>query len=572
MSGDSHRDDPDFLDDDFVIEDLAGKNDDLDQLFTTPAGKPAARDANAPPDEDDVLFTDHTEGLQPSEQFQGRAQFAEDGASTWSGENLELDEVGVPDGEPAAADDEELALDSDNELELIGGASATGDADSADEEAHEPIAAAAEAPEPLGIGDEVEAEAAAIDEPQLIADEAPVEPGWEPLPESSVDDLAEVGDVDRVDEYAANADEHDLVAAGVQGESLESVDGHDIYAEESPANEVVAPPRRRAWGLLTAMAASLALVGGAAVVVMRPQWVGLSLEPERLQQVRIDRPSVQVVVATPPVPQPPAAPVDPTPPPVDPTPPPMDPTPPPVDVQPPPVDPAPPPVDVQPVPPVDPTPPPADPEPVVPAPSPATPWPVVAADPNTASNPGGTNPLMRVGENLMLGDLVGEAAPARIVDGVLPGSRAFAQLHNGNYFIGSVKLADPERVTLRVNDGEVTLRTTDLMRLTELGSADYVELQRATSGFVRLTNNNRLVGGILSQIADDHIVLEFRSNRVMLPRSVVGEVVRGDSDSAVRLDTTREEDAWLRLLAERQIGTGQGPQGTPPPAPPRDGR
>ena len=58
-------------------------------------------------------------------------------------------------------------------------------------------------------------------------------------------------------------------------------------------------------------------------------------------------------------------------------------------------------------------------------------------------------------------------------------------------------------------------------RLTELGSSDYEQLQKAASGFVRLTNNNRLVGGILSHIADDHIVLEFRSNRVMLPRSAL---------------------------------------------------
>lgn len=77
----------------------------------------------------------------------------------------------------------------------------------------------------------------------------------------------------------------------------------------------------------------------------------------------------------------------------------------------------------------------------------------------------------------------------------------------------------------------MTLRNFEVARLTELGSSDYEQLQKAASGFVRLTNNNRLVGGILSRIADDHIVLEFRSNRVMLPRSAIGEVVQGESDA-----------------------------------------
>jgi hypothetical protein len=107
-----------------------------------------------------------------------------------------------------------------------------------------------------------------------------------------------------------------------------------------------------------------------------------------------------------------------------------------------------------------------------------------------------------------------------------------------------------------------------IARLTELGSVDYEELQRVTSGFVRLRNNNRLVGGILSNIADDHVVLEFRKNRVILPRSLVGEVVQGESESAIRIDTTSEEDDWLRRLAEREVGAGaNGAAPAPVPAP-----
>ena len=150
-------------------------------------------------------------------------------------------------------------------------------------------------------------------------------------------------------------------------------------------------------------------------------------------------------------------------------------------------------------------------------------------------------------------------------------------MHNGNYFIGKVKHVADETITLRVETGEVTLATAEIATLTRLGTTDYDELQKATKGFVRLTNNNRLIGGILSRIADDHIVLEFRSNRVMLPRSAIGEIVSGQSsDGKVRLGTTTEEDSWIRSLAERELGTGQGapvkPDGSTTPAtsePPR---
>jgi hypothetical protein len=151
-------------------------------------------------------------------------------------------------------------------------------------------------------------------------------------------------------------------------------------------------------------------------------------------------------------------------------------------------------------------------------------------------------------------------------------SCANARVHNGNYFIGSVKNAEANRVTLKLTNGEVTLEAAEVARLTALGSADYEALQQATSGFVRLTNSNKLVGGILRQIADgdDHIVLEFRSNRVILPKSVVGAIVQGEPAQEVRLEVTREEDAWVKTLAERELEakkTGTAPSEPPPAAP-----
>lgn len=691
MTGDSQRQDDDFLDDDFIIEDIAGKNDDLDQLFTTPAAATKKPGPTAPePDADDVLFTDHTQGLNPSEKFQGGPPFGEAGKTQWNGDSLELDEVGVPgetsqspDHELEAAEqrftselgsllkkekEEEFALDSESELELVGQTPAADgiseieqsgpfviddgegnwqvddDAAAAANRDGEVVEVAAVGADEV-VGDQVDGgeDAVALQE---AAQEAPVEPGWEPLPATSVDQLSEVSEVARVD--GDGPQEAEVAAASTPAE-LAAVEGHDVYAAEAPAPVLVGPRKAagRTGSVLRALIAATLLFGTGAAVVLRPQWFGLSVEPERVQNARIERPKVDVVMApptvaaanptpagtpTPVAPKPvgndpqegtpkPADPVAvvPQPTPGEPTPKPQpsnpqngEPTPPvaqptpvetpqkeptPVAVaEPAPVPPSPKPEptpEAEPVapvpvavaqPPVVPTPTettPNQPTPVEPPTVAVTPPPVVVPEPSVAPvaapkvgpdawpvAKGGETPeagaakptrLVRVGDDLMVGDVSDGKRPAGVVDGVLPGSRAFAQLHNGNYFIGSVKCVSAQTITLRIGEGEVTLPTAEVARLTELGSTDYEALQKATAGSVRLTNNNRLVGGILSHVADDHIVLEFRSNRVMLPRSAVGEVVQGEGEAAVRLDVTREEDDWVKNLAERQLGTGAGP-------------
>ena len=150
---------------------------------------------------------------------------------------------------------------------------------------------------------------------------------------------------------------------------------------------------------------------------------------------------------------------------------------------------------------------------------------------------------------------------------VTPGSRAFAQLYNGNSFVGRVKKVAEAAITLRVATGEVTLPRDAVARFTRLGSSEYEKLQRATEGSVLLTNNYRLEGGILTQRADDHVVLEVRSNRVMLPEDSVGQIVNGAGGSDVRLGTTAEEDLWLRSIAARKLGTVQGLEAPAQPAP-----
>ena len=688
MSGEPQRDDdPDFLDDFILEDDAAAKDEDLDQLFEAPAPAPAAAKPPAAPqpkgrpapaagdgapagDAEDLLFTDHTRGLQASESFAPAPGFAEQAPSAWRGDGLDLDAPGVPvdsdggsaleRGEPlpaAAAEaqftaeldsllqsDDELGLDSENDLELIEAADALPDevAQPADtfviddgggtwQEAEaattdEPLAAEAAS---LDAIDAVEADPAAeaaadaeaaapLEDAELQPLEAAaetLEPGWEPLPGTNVDELAEVDEVAPTEDEAETdaAEDAPLVAAAAVGADVDAGGGarrrpalvgagapvpadelEEMYADAAAAAPAAVVGGRRTAGrtlrLVGSLAASVAVLGGAALAVLRPEWFGLRFEPEQAQRVQVERPRLEMTVPTPPPVAVPTPPVEAPPPVVVAVPQPVSSAPP---VEPPPVVPTPTPTEVAPVPaPVPPTttevtpaPTPVEPPPVPPtepavvpnaepltavvAPAPAPvatdadpQWPVAAAKPNpttpvaSGGDPGKAG-LVRIGDDLLVG--AQETGPARVVEGMLPGSRAFAQLHNGNYFIGSVKSADRERITLRVGTGEVTLQTAAIAKLTELGSADYDELQKVTSGFVRLTNNNRLVGGILSGIADDHIVLEFRSNRVMLPKSAIGEVVEGDDDATVRLRTTREEDDWLRQLAERQLGTGAAP-------------
>jgi hypothetical protein len=625
MSGDSQRaDEPDFLDDDFVIEDLAAKGDDLEQLFEEPAAaaRPQPAKPAGEPDSDDVLFTDHTPRTEPSEKFQSERTFAEDAKSAWQGENLELDEDAPTDPRVAAAaaavndelgallhGDEELPLDAENELELVDGPSAT-DADGIDEVEQsgpfvlddgdgawqeQPVADTAPDIVLEGQGEApaepIDAEVAegvweAVQEPAMAAhaDEAAAEEeaGWEALPETGVDELAEVGEVERADEQPTQ-------------EELDAVEGHDIYAEDEPEPVLVGPVagRRRTFGMVAALAASVALVGGAALMVMRPEWVGLTLEPQRVQQVQLERPAIQVALSTPVTPTPQLGHADPQPQPqpqpdvpvptpsnpvaADPAPAPqVDPAP----LNPPASDPTPAvhpadPVAIGPQPEPAPTLPPGTavgPVPDGPATAPALPavqWPVATAEPaRPPRNVKNGKPLVRVDEEMMLGDVDPQAPRTQIVqavEGVVPGTRAFAQLRNGNYFIGSIKVASADTVTLKLADGEVTLAADEISRLTALGSADYEALQKATSGFVRLTNNNRLVGGILSQIADDHIVLEFRSNRVMLPKSAISQVGSGEDEQSVRLDITREEDDWVRTMMERELGKDTKSEPAPGP-------
>ncbi|MFO0314382.1 MAG: hypothetical protein ACK539_14265 [Planctomycetota bacterium] len=344
---------------------------------------------------------------------------------------------------------------------------------------------------------------------------------------------------------------------------------------------VLAGPGRRGSRMamvFAGLAASCAIVAGAGIVLLRPELVGLDLGPAQVAQVRVERPALPELVAAPPpvvhsLVQVPAKPNDPaakpglsagamtklfgalsrlggkrsgagTPTATEP------PTLPPVAVVNPPLPPFPAGGPVANLPPAQPPVGQASQRPATGEPS--WPAPVTSGAPTGTARPARAG-LVRLDADTMVGDNNPDDMVRKPVDGVMPGLRAFALMRNGNFFIGRVKMVDEAALTLRTPDGEVSLLREELERVVGLGTADYETLQRATDGFVRLTNSNKLIGGILSQVADDHVVMEWRSNRIILPRSAVGSIVKGQQPDDVQFRLSPEEDAWLRRIAQREL-------------------
>lgn len=616
MTDELQRDDDLDPTDDFVIDEAPSAGPpSLDDLFDEPAGSAAvlgeAEVAGAPAsgeDADDLLFAAPPAAAEPArEEFAALPGFAADAPSSWRGDGLDLGGEGVPDDrlEDAGGARDEFALeggqelDLDDELEILEESAAGLGPATAD--------AAGEAEEELVVLDEggetwpAEAAGAGADEVDEPAEPAGSEvtdeltlsavapdaaeaeqAGWEPLAGAGLDELAEV---------------HEVAAAGtVESEAVDEPSS-GVSAAELSATIPAARPRPRllagrpAAGAdksrtparLAAAAAVLLAAGIGVVALLEPKWFAGPAEPGSRLVAEVPRPSLALTIAAPPLPEPRTVAVESggrqeaLPPaegrtpggvevasvPTDSVVPPQRTSDPIAVAEPAPRDPA-----------TSVTAPGTD---LVGAPFPAVPEPVGAAPAAQpvasapAAGAGGTQPelpwpvavavnqpgdrrghLVRIGDEV-LADESATAATGTPIDGVVPGTRAFAQLHNGNYFIGNVKNASRDAVTLLYGKGEITLPRADLARLTALGSQDYESLQKATAGFVRLTNRNRLVGSILAGITDDHVVLESRSNRVILPRSAVGEIVEGEGESSVRFGTTPEEEEWLQRQAARQL-------------------
>jgi hypothetical protein len=405
---------------------------------------------------------------------------------------------------------------------------------------------------------------------------------WSPIVEDNGELEAAVGE-------GEEGGEEEYYDAEPEEELEVGVDEQLAYVDSRHNRMVGAPARRGGLLRLVTMAAALVILGAGGVAVLRPEWFGLRFQPA-IERVQIARPSLVLQVAPPPMPvgsatkPPDEQPKQPQPvvekPPVEP------PKPAPVVEKPPveqpvveqPVEQPKPPVE-QPVveqPPVEPP----KPAPVVekpPVQPPDLPAPPVAVvskppvqpGPAPDTNPGSTQPtglpantgvqvknesVFQVSDTLAIGNVEDQAAKGAspTIPAVPAGSKAFAQLHNGNFFIGSVKSANASRLTLRLTSGEVTLPMNDVEQVAALGSSEYEALQKATTGFIRLSNSNRLVGKILRTVNDDNVVLQMKSDRIIVPRAEIGEIV-DQADQSLKFSSAADEDQWLRMLAERQL-------------------
>jgi hypothetical protein len=170
---------------------------------------------------------------------------------------------------------------------------------------------------------------------------------------------------------------------------------------------------------------------------------------------------------------------------------------------------------------------------------------------------------MPLGESgILIGDFEEEspviAHQLDLLIGVEAGSQAFVQLKNGNYFIGLIKKINaPYNITLGVPKGEVVLKLDELRMLASLGSDEYMDLQQSAGGYVRLLNNELLRGKILKYGRDDAVILEMKSNQVLIPRSAIDEI-GGSTNSGVQLQDSGDME-WVRRLVEEEMVRDTGP-------------
>ena len=159
---------------------------------------------------------------------------------------------------------------------------------------------------------------------------------------------------------------------------------------------------------------------------------------------------------------------------------------------------------------------------------------------------------VQIGEGLTMREAPKEpvvAGAKQALRGILPGSQAFAQLNNGNFFVGNVKAVDADFVTLRLEKGEVTLAVAQLKTIVPLASSEYQQLKKVDQGFVRLNNRNRLLGTILAT-KDENIILENKANRIVIPKSAIEELGTVGRTSVRLAD---EDNSWVDRVIEKQL-------------------
>ncbi len=366
-------------------------------------------------------------------------------------------------------------------------------------------------------------------------EEYPVEEGWEPIESGSSEPWA---DEDSYGE-AAYEDGYEHEEGAYDDLEGEYAEGEELYYDDTPPAVVGGGARGgRVLRFASVLAAAAVIVGAGSVAVLRPQWLGMQIEPELVERVQVTRPRVEVQAPVPampeePVPAAPAVETMPTQPQIEQ----------PQDVE----------SQV-----------PTEPEgfqvtdvmqPTQPAEAPEPAAPVEIALPVVEPVPAEPVPaqeFLPVGEEMWVGQF-SPGGRATMWSSVPPGARAFAQLHNGNFFVGHVKAVAADSLVLELEAGEVSLSKEELQTVTALGSEEYAELQQATTGVLRLSNSNRLVGEILRSVSDDNYVLQMHSDRVVVPKNIVEQFLQQPDESGLRFGRTRDEDEWLRKLAARHL-------------------
>lgn len=587
MTADSNLDPTENSEDDFILEDAPVQE--LEDLFQLPPQVGPVDLKAKQPQPADILFADAPID-ETGAPLQDRPEFSEQGKSQWPGNTMTPSEMGLPvraeQEDPLHADD---GIDTEQELEVIG-----------DDVTQETFGSGAEATE-VAPAEPTESDLGAPEDSLFgkVRTEYPVEAGWEPVAHvpgrvaSDASDSTEVSDseTELVEEPA-------LVEAEAEAEQLPEETFSDEAAAtdaaeettETPAEEAESatfaeddaevetsaelepaasvPPgrviggvqRRSRFTWIPMSAAAALLLGGGVVMMLRPDWLGLHFQMQLVDRVQVARPNVDLRTPTPP----PVA--------VKPTSNPTKGTETPTSV----------PATTQPS--------------VVAAPGANGEQPQAgstgsqATEPKTTepkaveSNPsssdtqpaGTTTPvqpaptdstslvagagagldkskMLPVGETMFIGDFdTRELAPDQAWSGVGLGSKAFAQLRNGNYFVGSVKAVAASALVLRIGNGEITIPRADVEKITALDSEEYQVLQKTTNGVLRLNNRNRLVGTILKSVADDNYVLQMRSGRIAVPKHDVETIVEENADQ-LHFGTTQDEDSWLKQVAERQL-------------------
>lgn len=520
------------------------------------------RHAQGAPDADDVLFAAPIAGSEFDTEL---PSFQEHAESSWGGAQLTPEQMGLPvEGQelPASLDAvQEVDIDFDpNDVAFV------------DEEPQE---------DEFAGGDTEYAQAAAAGGGSLLHDGSGGTPeeGWEDI------------DITQLDAGTEQAEQAEGMApAGDYDDPEPELEAEGDYAEayadaDTGGGTLHEMPRRRSRLRWVAGVAAMLIAGAGGAYWYSPemfepvrqqisQWLPfLEQQPEQTEVVQIDRPRQDPIELAPLVPDPIETPTDTDPqPPRDPRDPLVDPITRPV-VE---LDPTPPVArtreelareagrklrallgthlpesgDVRPLPPTDPGDlgaqyPPVD---------------VAAVDP--AEQAQGTQALLPVGDDVMFSKLPDQGpkspqVPA-IAQGIVTGTQALAQLHNGNFFIGRVKIVESTFVTLHLEKGEVTLAYDDLELLTIVGTAEYERLKMAEKAYVRLSNNNTLSGRLLGGAADGEVILEMRSSRVVIPIKAIEEIGK-ESVAGYRV-TDDSADVWIQQQAENRLSEIRSPQ------------